>query len=78
VTAGTDDQGVSSGSRPVAVCVVRLEHQGDGLLITLRMTLDVRTASGEWRATAGSIDETLAMISEFAERFHERARRHGV
>jgi hypothetical protein len=71
VTARGDDRGVRNGSEPVAVCVVRLEHRRDGLLISLRLTLDVRSTSGEWRVTVGSADEALAVISAFVDRFGE-------
>ncbi len=73
VTAGTNDGVVTRSAGPVAVCVVRLEHQGDGLLISLRLTLDIRSTSGEWRSTFGDVDEALATIRAFAVRFQSEA-----
>jgi len=73
VTAAINDGVVSRGAGPVAVCVVRLEHQGDGLLISLRLTLDVRSTSGEWRSTFGDVDEALAAIRAFTVRFQAAA-----
>ncbi len=70
VTQAGDAIGVSKRANPTAVCVVRLERQNGGrLLISLLLNLDIRDASGEWRQTFADIDEAIAAVRLFAERF---------
>jgi hypothetical protein len=71
VTDGIDDSGVDKGAGPVAVCVIRLEHQSDGPLIALRLTLDINSTSGERRMTFIDLEEALAAVREFIERFSD-------
>jgi hypothetical protein len=63
---------VDKGAGPVAVCVIRLEHQSDGPLIALRLTLDISSSSGERRMTFVDLEDALAAVREFIERFSDR------
>jgi len=69
VTTGGQAEVVNRCDRPTAVCVVRLDHQRNGLLISLRLNLDIAAASGEWRQTFADIDAAIAAIRMFAETF---------
>ena len=60
-------------AKPTGICIVRLDHQNHGLLISLRLNLDITAASGEWRHTFADIDEAVAAIRMFAETFAAQA-----
>ena len=52
-----------------AVCILRMECQGSGLLISLRLTSDIRQASGELERSFADIDQALGAVREFMEAF---------
>jgi hypothetical protein len=63
--------GVWMTNRPTAtaVCILRMERQGSGLLISLRQTSDIRRTSGELERSFADIDQALGAIREFMETF---------
>jgi hypothetical protein len=54
-----------------AVCIVRVERQGDGLLITLLTNSNIAEASSERSTKLTGIDEALAAVREFLVGFEQ-------
>jgi hypothetical protein len=64
--------GVSNRAHTTAICVIRLEYQNEGLLISLLLNPDIRDTSGERRQTFADINEAIAAVWLFAEAFDAR------
>jgi hypothetical protein len=60
---------MTSPPTATAVCIVRMECQGSGLLISLRMTRDIRHTSGVLERSFADIDQALRAVREFMEAF---------
>lgn len=58
-------------NRPTAtaVCILRMECQGSGLLISLRLAPDIRQTSGVLERSFANIDQALGAVREFMEAF---------
>jgi hypothetical protein len=76
VTHAADHVEMKRQPQPTAICVIRLDHRGDGLLISLRLNADIEEASGEWARHLTDIDEAIITIRQFAETF--RAQGHAA
>jgi hypothetical protein len=59
------------------VCVVRVTHEPAGLVVHLTSRLDVEDASGESRATVGSIDQGVALVRRFLEEYRRTTKPAG-
>lgn len=50
-----------------AICIMRLERRGAGLLITVRMNADIRQLSGEWERSYADVDQALDQVRDFIQ-----------
>jgi hypothetical protein len=51
------------------ICIVRLERQADGILISLLMSVDGDSAPGQRRRSFVGVDEAIRHVREFVEAF---------
>jgi hypothetical protein len=65
VTFAADHERMSSPQSAAGVCVLRVEHLGEGVLITLSMNPDVDRVAGSLVRHTAEIDTCLAMIRDF-------------
>lgn len=71
VTAHDEDMFHSSGR--TAVCVVRVERQRNGLLITLVLNPDIDERSAQWSQRTSDIDKAMATVRQFFVAFAQEA-----
>jgi hypothetical protein len=69
VTIVAEAEGMSHIPPRAAVCVVRAERQGTGMLITLVITPDIEEISGERSLHVSDIDAALDVVRQFLVRF---------
>jgi hypothetical protein len=60
------------------VCVVRIETQGSGVLITLRTNNDIEQVSTERVCTVADVGAAVQMVREFLTSFARRSRAEGT
>jgi len=72
VTDAGDGVAMNRCAQPTAICVVRLERNSNGLLISLRLNLDIEAESGEWRQSFVDVDQAMAAIQGFVETFRRQ------
>jgi hypothetical protein len=57
------------GSSQTGICVVRVEAQGQELLITIRTNLDIEHLSGEHVQTVADMQTAVRVVSDFLTGF---------
>lgn len=58
---------MQKSERTTAVCVIRVERQPTGPLITLRINYDIARRSTDALRTTNDVDEALVAVREFLE-----------
>ena len=61
--------GMSTSTPRTAVCVVRAEQQGDGLLITLVLAPDIERISWKRQIRMGDIEAAMEVVRRFLVEF---------
>jgi hypothetical protein len=73
VTVTDHDEGMVRSPRRTAVCVVRVERQLAGLLITLTLNPDIEEMSSQRSQRTNEIDTAMATIRQFLVDFSGQA-----
>ena len=69
VTAHGEHAAVNTPPPRTGLCIVRLEEQAGGLLITVLNTLDTHAASGQTRRAFVDVDDAVGHVREFIQAF---------
>jgi hypothetical protein len=51
------------------VCIIRLEHDGARVLVSLQLNADIRERSGDRQHRCADIDEALQVVRDFVTSF---------
>jgi hypothetical protein len=72
VTRDSPESGVRDDPSRTGVCVVRIEAQAGGVLITLRTNTDIEQVSTERVVVVADIDAATRVVREFLAGFSSR------
>ncbi|MGW5365706.1 hypothetical protein [Actinopolymorpha pittospori] len=57
--------------RGTAICIIRMEPQADGMLISVRVNPDIQEISGERRYHFADVEQAVCAVRDFLEGYRD-------